>query len=207
MFWLALVALLFALFALRFLGGVPRPATASTRLADRDVAFVEAAAAAFLPEGPGGLARSGAHAGVTAFLDRYLEGLPIREQRLIRAMLVFFEHSTLLFPARGAGGFRRFSRLSPDQRVEVLEGWANSKIGARRSLFTALRAVIVMGAMSHPDNLEALALDPWEIESPIIEADLLYPEVGQSSGSIEFGEGDLTLVRDMTPLQRDRGAS
>jgi len=197
----ALLLLVLALVLFRLFAGVPRPAHPSGLLSNAEVAFLEAAGATLIPSIECGLARSGPEADLTAFADRYVGALPPRQRQLIRAMLVFFEQSTLLFPARGPGGFRRFSRLSTEQRLGVLEGWAASPWGWRRSLFTALRAFVVMGVLGHPENLSGLGLSPWEIDSPTIESDLLYPVIGEPRSSIALTEDDLTHVRDTTPLR------
>jgi hypothetical protein len=200
-----LIVLVAALACYRLLLGVPRPRHPSALLSRGEVAFLEAAAAAFVPaidpETGAGLARPGQAVEITRFADRYAGSLPARQRRLIRAMLVFFEQSTLIFPARGIGGFRRFSKLTPEQRAALLEAWAESPWAWRRSLLTALRAFVVMGVLGHPDNLRGLGLEPWDITSPIIESDLLYPPIGESRASISLTEDDLTPVRDTTPLR------
>ncbi len=199
-----LVALFFVWLGFRLFVGVPKPTRTSSVVSAAELAFLDAAADALLPEAKRGLARPGARAELADYVDRYVGALPRRQRLLIRSMLVFFEQSTLLFPARGHGGFRRFSKLDPDQRRGVLEAWAESPWAWRRSLFTALRAFVVMGVLGHADNLRALGLAPWSIESPVIETDLLYPPVGESSASIEWTEADLTPVRDTRPLRPQR---
>lgn len=203
---LALLALL-ALVWLRCFAGYPQPRGATARLTRAEAAFLESAAGALAPPVEGALARAGADAELPAFLDEYLTALPARQARLIRLLLVFFEHATLLFPARGQGGFSRFSSLSSAQREAWLVEWESSPLPLRRMLFTALRALLVMGIVAHRDNLAHLGLAPWDLGSPIIESDLLYPPVGQPSSAIAFGEDDLARVRDTSPLRRPGGAS
>lgn len=194
-FALASLALVRRLFA-----GVPQPARPLTVLSRPEAAFLEAAAAALLPDIESGLARPGPRAEVTLSAERHLAMLPRDQRRQVRAMFWFFEHATLLFPARGLRGFSRFSSLTLEQRQHLLAGWASSRLSARRSLLTALRAYVVMAAIGHPDNLRGLGLEPWTIDSPTIEADVLYPRVGEPTREIALGEDDLDVVRDVTPL-------
>ncbi len=203
----ALVLLVIAVVCIRLFVGVPRPARPSRFVSNRELAFLDAAADTLLPAIDDGLARPGATAELADFVDRYVGALPPRQRTLIRLMLVFFEQSTLFFPARGPGGFRRFSKLSVEQRHRVLEAWASSRWAVRRSFFTALRAFVVMGVLGHEDNLRALGLAPWAVESPVIEADLLYPPIGEPSASIRLTEDDLAGVRDTRPLRDAGGAS
>lgn len=201
MVWaLILLVLLLALLARRLFVGGPRRDSSCEHLSNAEAALLEAAADTLLPAVPGGLARPGADADIAAIADRHLAALPVRQRRQIRLMCVAFEHATLVFPASGRGGFARFTSLSPAQRLEYLQGFATSRFALRRTLLTALRAYVVMAVLGHPDNLRGLDLDPWSIEPPTIETDLLYPEVGAPRSSIELTEADLTAVRDVRPL-------
>jgi hypothetical protein len=205
MFFAVLLVVL-ALFVLRLLGGYPQSKVVTARLSRGEVAFLEAAAGALAPPVEGALARAGAEAELPSFIDEYLTALPRRQARLIRLLLVSFEHATLVFPARGQGGFSRFSKLSSAQREALLREWESSRLAVRRTLFTALKALLVMGIVAHRDNLAHLGLTPWDIGSPVIESDLLYPPVGQPSSAIVFGEDDLSPVRDASPLRPQRGS-
>jgi len=201
------VAVVVLAIVLRLFAGVPHPTHPLSVLSRSEAAFLEAAAAALLPDVEGGLARPGARAEVTLAAERHLGMLPADQRRQVRAMFWFFEHATLLFPARGLRGFSRFSSLTLEQRQQVLAGWASSRLSVRRSLLTALRAYVVMAAIGHPDNLLGLGLEPWAIDSPTIEADLLYPRIGEPSRGIALGEDDLDVVRDVTPLAGSGGDS
>ena len=199
-----LALIVIALVGLRVFAGVPRPEQPARHVSNAELAFLRAASIAFVPPVVDGLPRSGDTVDLVGFLDRYLGGLPPHQRRRIRAMLWFFEHSTLLLPARGPRGFRRFSKLEAEQQRALLESWAESRIGTRRALLTALRAFVIMGVMSDETNLHELGLAPWsDLASPTIETDLLYPEVGASRDSITLRERDLTPVRDVTPLRRE----
>ena len=112
------------------------------------------------------------------------------------------EQVTLFFPAPGWGGWRRFSSLTAEQRVAALEGWRSSRMFPRRLVFLALRSILTMGYFSCPSVLRAMELAPLEIETPVVEADLLYPRAGRPKSEIAFGPKD---VRDLLeePLSPD----
>lgn len=201
---LLVLSIVLALLARRVFGGHARSGVVSAHLSRGELAFLQSAGDAFVPPRGNALARFGGEAELAAFADEYLSALPPRQRRLIRAMLLFFEHATLLWPARGLGGFARFSSLDAGQRTQWLEGWATSRWPLRRTLFTALRAFVLMGVVAHRENLAHLGLAPWQVVSPIVESDLLYPAIGQPAASIAFTEHDVARVRDTTPL---RGAA
>jgi hypothetical protein len=180
--------------------GHARPRAPLQCLSRGEASFLQAAAATFFPAG-GALALSGEQADLPGRTDAYLASLPPRQRGLIRALLRLFEHATLVFPAPGLGGMRRFSSLSPAQRHTVLESWAKSRFYLRRTAFTALKAVLVMGYFGHPDCLAQLGLTPFEMTTPVCEADLLYPPIGEPPSRIAFGPQDLTAPSDGTPLR------
>jgi len=198
--WASLLALaLLGWAALRIAGGYGRRDPSLTHLSARELALVRAAADAAFPPG-GAIPLSGTEAGIPAHLDRYLAALPPRNRMLIRLLFVLIEHATLIFPAPGWDGFRRFSSLSLERRMAVLEGWARSPIQPRRLVFQSLRAVLTMGYFASPTVLRAMGLAPLAIETPVVDADLLYPPIGQPKSAIRFGVADLDRAVPRTPL-------
>jgi len=162
----------------RLWGGYPaRPEC--KLLAPREAALIDAAAEALYPPG-GAVPPSGVEAGIPAYTDQYVAAVPAGTRRLMRLLFLAFEHATLLFPAPGRGGFRRFSALSAEQQRAVLEGWRNSRWFPRRLLFTSLRAILTMGYFAHPPVLRALGLAPYAITPPRVAADLWFPPIGHS---------------------------
>jgi hypothetical protein len=198
-----LAALVFlALFLLhRLVLGYPRPAEPYASIGRGDAAFLNAAASTLFPEHDA-LPLSGEDADLPGYADRYLRALPRKQRLLIRGLFTLFEQSTLIFPAQGVGAFRRFSSLDAEQRESVLRGWAESRVYLRRLAFTALKAVLIMGYFGRPETLRALDLEPFEMETPVCEADLLYPPIGESPDAIAYTEDDLTPQSDGTPLMR-----
>lgn len=204
MTWFSLLALalLFALLigaVLRFAAGYGPRDPQLRQLSARELTLVRAAAdAAFPPGGP--IPLSGTEAGIPAHLDRYLAALPPRNRMLIRLLFVLIEHATLIFRAPGPRGYRRFSSLSLEQRMAVLEGWARSPIQPRRLVFQSLRAVLTMGYFASPAVLRAIALAPLAMETPVVDADLLYPPIGQPKSAIRFTAADRDRAVSRAPL-------
>jgi hypothetical protein len=198
--WLLLVS--FAAYALaRIFLGYPQPGSRLRLVGRRDAAFLDAAADATFPPG-GPLPLAGRDADLPGYVDAFLLSLPPHLRLQIRAMLMLFEQATIIFPASGRGGRRRFSSLSQEQRVEVLTGWSNSSLFLRRLAFTALRAVLTMGYLGHPIAMRHLRLAPLDFRSPVCEADLLYPRIGAHPDSITNCESDL-WASDGSPLALD----
>src|SRR5262245_7369078 len=103
-------AALAAAAAARVFLGYP-PAPGFRRLARREVALLTAAGDALFPPG-GALPPSASEARVAERLDDYLALVPAQLRLLMRLLLFLLEHATLVFPAPGPRGWRRFSSLS-----------------------------------------------------------------------------------------------
>ncbi len=168
-------------------------------LAPREVALIEKTAEVMFPAG-GAIPFSGLDADLPRYADRFLSAIEPGVRRQIRALFALFEHVTLFFPAPGWHGWRRFSSLSIEQREIVMNGWSQSPNFARQLVFTALRAVLTMGYLGHPEVLRRLRLAPYAFESPIAPADLLYPKVGAHPDTITLTEDDLTPPSDGMPI-------
>jgi len=158
------------------------PAPGLRALARREAAFLDAAADAMFP--PGGPLPSGRDARVAEGLDAYLRVVPARMRRLMRLLFALLEHATLVFPAPPPRGRRRFSSLARAQRAAVLEAWRTSDVFARRLVFTSLRALLVNAYVADRGVLSALGLAPYVVETPVAEADLLYPPLGMPRSAI-----------------------
>ncbi len=171
--------------------GHPTPPAGLGRLGRGEAAFVAAAADALYPPG-GAVPPSGCEAGIPGYVDRYLDRVPPQTRGLMRALFFLMQHATLFFPAPGPTGFRRFSSLDHDQRVAVLSGWATSRFFPRRFAFTSLRAVLTMGYFADPEVLRRLGLAPYAFETPVCEADLLYPPIGSPPEAIAHRPEDVS---------------
>lgn len=199
----ALVVLVLLGYAVwRLFLGYPRQRGPFEHLMPWEAAFLDAAAEAMFPAG-GAIALSGIDANLPRYVDRYFEVLHGAKRTQVRLLLLFVEQSTIFFPARGRGGFARFSSLSLEQREGVLRAWSGSRLFLRRLVFTALRAVLTMGYLGHPTALRQLRLAPYDIPTPVVEADLLYPRIGEHPDTIRLTRDDLTPGSDGTPIDLD----
>src|SRR5690606_2730231 len=125
----------------RAVGGYGPPDPRLRQLSPREARFFAAPAAAVFPPG-GPIPPPGSGAGAVAHLDGWLALLPRRNRILIRLLVAFFEHATLVFPAPGRGGRRRFTALSPAQRIALLDAWSRSRLRVRRLVFASLRTLL-----------------------------------------------------------------
>lgn len=183
----------------RFFAGHPAPPSGLAVLHRGEVAFLQAAAEVLFPESAS-LPVVGVDAQLPLYVDRHLAALPRTQRFLIRALLLLFEHLSLVLPAGGPGGRDRFSSLSAAARVDVLEQVAGHRDDRVRLLFTALRALVALGYLGHPENLRALSLAPFEIEPGVSDAELLFPRIGALPMSIRFTEADRTDPAALGPL-------
>lgn len=182
----------------RLLGGYPARDPARRMLAPREAAVVQAAAEALYPPG-GAVPISGGEADLAGYVAGYLAIVPPPTRRLVRLLLLVFEQATLLFPAGGRGGRRRFSSLALEQRVQVLEDWRTASLFLRRLSFTSLRALLTLAYFAHPEVLRRLDLAPLSIETPPVWPDRLYPPVGRGREAIVLSSGPLADASDRGP--------
>jgi hypothetical protein len=199
--WLLLAGLLVAA-AARLFAGYPRGGARYRHLSRREVAFLNAAGDATFPRG-GAIPASGSDADVSGYTDRWLSVSRPRIRVLMHLLFFLVEHATLVFPAPGWGGWRRFTSLSPAQRIEALDDWRRSRYFPRRLVFTSLRAVLTMAWFAHPPVMRQLRVAPLDIPTPVCEADLLYPPIGRPPDAIRFTAADLTAPSDGTPVDLD----
>lgn len=197
--WLVLLAGVLGYGAYRFLAGYPTPPIRCAALAPREYATIAAAALASYPRG-GAIEPSGIDAGIPAHVDRFVAAQQPSTRLLMRLLFVLVEHATLLFPAPGSGGMRRFSALDQAQQVAYLTGWQNSRLLPRRLVFVSLRAILTMGYFGDPAVLRALGIAPRAFPTPVCEADLLWPRVGQPRSTIRHRPEDVSRPQTPEPL-------
>jgi len=198
--WIGVVlAALAAWAAVRLFWGYGPCDAAYPQLSAHEQAFLRAASNAVFPPG-GAIPYSGPEAGALRHVDRFLAGIAPRSRVLMRLLFFLVEHATLFFPAPGWNGIRRFSALSLEQQQAALDGWARSRHAARRTIFQSLRAILTMAYFGDPAVLRTIGLAPLAIETPVVDADLLYPPIGQPRSAIRFGVADKDRPRPTAPL-------
>ena len=85
--------------------------------------------------------------GVPQAIADALDANPRESERRQTAQLLGL-WDTALLTAVGGGGLRRFSSLPRERREAVLRSWCDSRVGQRRTAFTALRkAALLFGYM------------------------------------------------------------
>jgi hypothetical protein len=197
-----LAALVFGWAVARACLGYPPAASDCPRLRRGERALLAAVAEAIFPPG-GAIPCSGLDARILPYVDGLMLRTHPRPRRLMRLLFFLFEHGTLVFPAPGGlRGRRRFSSLDLERRIAVLEGWAGSRLSARRLAFGSLRAIVTLGYFACPPVLRQLGLAPWAIDPPVCEADLLYPRVGAHPDTISLTRADLTPASAAVPIDR-----
>lgn len=125
------------------------PASGATVLSAPELAVVRAVAEVMFPGAPFPL--DGLEAGVAEAVDRIVaDTMDDARAAAFRYVLRTLEWGTLV--SRG----RRFSRLPPAERVEVLEAWSEPSVVARRVAGDSLKAVLGMAYFGHPAILGAI---------------------------------------------------
>jgi hypothetical protein len=196
------VVVMLALGGRRVLLGYPKPSRSYRRLRPREIALLRAATDAMFPA-RGAIPVSGADVDAPRYVDAWFDLLHPMRRLQIRLLLFFFEHVTLFFWAPGPRGWRRFSALSLQQRIEVLRQWYASRWFARRLVFTALRSVLGIVYLGHPATMRFLHVAPYDFPSPVVDADVLYPPIGRGPEEIPFDPEDRTPPADGVPLELD----
>ena len=199
--WIVLAAVLVWV-AIRVTCGYPVPARRYRVLIRPEVASLTSVSEAMFPPG-GHIRSSGLDADLPDYIDRWMAVSQPRVRLLMHLLFFFVEHATLLFPAPGRHRRRRFSSLGLEQRVAVLGAWGESGLYLRRLVFMSLRSILTMGYFAHPPVLWQLGVAPLAIDTPICEADLLYPPIGRLPTDIPYTRDDLTAPSDGTPLALD----
>ena len=189
-FWIIAVPLLVWI-TMRIWAGYPVPDRRYRILRRSEVASVAAFAEAMIPPG-GHIDSSGLDANLPAFVDRWMDACQTRTRVLMHMLFFLVEHATLFFPPSGPRPRRRFSSLSLEQRIVALEGWGESGLYLRRLTFVSLRSILTMGYFYHPPVLRQLNVAPYAIDTPVCEADLLYPPIGKLPSDIQFTRDDLS---------------
>jgi hypothetical protein len=199
--WIAL-AVVCTWIAARVAGGYPSLARSYKVLWRSEVATLAAVSEAMFPPG-GEIASSGLDAGLPAYVDRWMSVSQPRIRKLMHALFFLVEHATLFFPAPGRQRRRRYSALTLEQRIAVLDAWGKSSLSLRRLVFVSLRSILTMGYFAHPPVLRQLGVAPLAIATPVCEADLLYPPIGKPRSAVRYRREDLTPPSDGVPLALD----
>lgn len=136
-----------------WLGYPPARLGPDALLTRKEQALVAAVAdALFPPNGP--IAVSGTEAGLVAYTDGYVRGVPPLTRLLMRVLFVFVEHGPWVF-----GPAARFTRMTQERRIAEIERMARSPLYLRRVAFLSIRMVMCMGYLANEDVKRAIGLE------------------------------------------------
>ncbi|MGH9388635.1 MAG: gluconate 2-dehydrogenase subunit 3 family protein [Vicinamibacteria bacterium] len=121
-----------------------------------------AAAETFLPSLEKGDPTVGdVHAG--EYIDAVLSLVRSEVQEQVKQALSIFEHAPAVFNLK----FARFTELSPEDRLSVLESWRDSALGFRRQLYRALRNLSCASYYSAESVWKSIDYDGPRYRDPI----------------------------------------
>jgi hypothetical protein len=144
--WILVALAAATLIARALFGGYPPPRLPRGALLGRkEQAIIAAAADALFPPG-GPIPVSGTEAGLVAYMDAYLSGLPAAPRFLVRLLFHSVEHAPWIFGPRRV----RFTHLAPAERIAALGAMAESPLYLRRVSFLSMRTVMTMGYLACP---------------------------------------------------------
>jgi choline dehydrogenase-like flavoprotein len=128
---------------------------------------------------------------------RRLSALPIHIQRDLRLALRVFDHpvTRLLFSA----STKRFAQLSRSHRERRFRTWGGSRLAVRRSIYQALRRLILSTYYSIPEHAAAIGyVGPLRDRSPVVpwEGALEECESGDTPGGTS--DSDPVIARHAT---------
>jgi hypothetical protein len=158
--------------------GYPRVALEGAMLSRKEQAIVAACADALFPPG-GPIPLSGTAAGLVAYMDRYLRGLPPAPRLLGRLLFHSVEHGPWVFGPRRV----RFTRLQPAERIALLRQMAVSRLYFRRVSFLSMRTMMTMGYLANPAVACALHIVPDQAP--------FEPRAGVPASPSPFGEREV----------------
>ncbi len=88
-------------------------------------------------------------------LDTYLAAIPPHKANLLRLLLHAIDEMAVVSDF----GLTRFHRRPRPERIEILNAWDDSRIGARREAFEGLKLIMAMGYCESPEVIEAAGID------------------------------------------------
>ena len=157
-------------------------------LAKWEAHTVAAAAEALIPDEPSQWPASGpSPMEVAQNVDQFLQGMPRPMLREVRGLFGLIEHGTLL-----GGRLSRFTRLSPDKRLDILVGLGD-RGGLFAQVFDGIRSLCFVGWYQDPRTWEAIGYDGPLFDRPppppVLHPDqaMPYEELVAEPGSVPRG--------------------
>ena len=125
-------------------------------------------------------------------IDHYLQGVVPQKRRMIRLLLTFTEMAALLKPP-----FRRFTKITPEQRLRVLNGWDNGRSAFLNLCSTSLRMLFNLAYLSNATVREKIGEgDRGECHERMLPRRLARKSDGTVEGVMEFRQLESRTIRE-----------
>ncbi len=111
------------------------------------------AADALLPPG-GSLPQAPSQLGVPEEILQFVSKQPPSVQKDFRSALMALEVMPILELR-----FKRFTSMSPQERVQYFASWEKSRWGLKRKIFVALKSAVTFAYFSHPEVWEKIGYE------------------------------------------------
>ena len=194
-----LLLVLLALGAYRFFAGYPRPPVTLHALAPREYATIGAAALATYPRG-GAIPPSGLDASVPLHVDRFVAAQRPGTRLLMRLLFVLSSTRACCSRPAVAAASGASPRSTTGSRSSTCAAGSAARCCRAGWCSWSLRAILTMGYFADPGVLRALGLAPRRVATPVCEADLLWPRIGELPATIRHRPGDVTQPAAAVPL-------
>jgi len=117
-------------------------------------------------------------------IDHYLQGVVPQKRRMIRLLLTFTELAAMLKPP-----FRRFTHLTPDQRLRLLNGWDSGRSAFLNLCSTSLRMLFNLAYLSNASVRDKIGEgDRTECHENVLPRRFAKKSDGTVEGVMEFAQ-------------------
>ncbi len=86
--------------------------------------------------------------------DNYIDNMSRLQLKAIKAVIYTIEYAPLVTR------LKRFTKMSPEQRLKYLQGWENSRIFTKRNIFLLIKMLALMAFYSDDAVAEAIHYHP-----------------------------------------------
>ncbi len=86
--------------------------------------------------------------------DNYIDSMSTLQLKAIKAVIYTIEYMPM------ATRLKRFTSMTPDQRLKYLQGWENSRIFSKRNIFLVIKMLVLMSFYSDDTVADAIHYHP-----------------------------------------------
>lgn len=135
----------------------PSPPSGLKVLNGKEYSVLKALAARLIPRG-GAFPAGAEDVDVARLLDDFMAGEDEENQKQFKTALALFEHGPLFFSFTPG----RFTDLSDEGKDDYIRGWATSRLGLRRTIYTAFKKATFMTFYAQSTAWPVIGYDgPW----------------------------------------------